>query len=112
MEGIYAMYFTGAAGSGFAVFVMKGGVIAGADAVGGHLDGTYRETGDGRVAFSVTLTVPPGAWLVTGAVAGHEPLAQEITAALPTNFAEGNAQPVQTPTGPVNVIFKRLRDLP
>ena len=41
MNGIYAMYFTGAAGSGHAVFVMKDSVIVGADAIGGVLDGTF-----------------------------------------------------------------------
>lgn len=110
MQGIYAMYFTGATGSGHAVFIMKDGVIAGADAVGGVLDGNYKESGDG-IEVAVSLTVPPGASLVTGAVAGQEPMTQEIKATLPANFADGNAVPVKTPTGPVNVIFKRLREI-
>ena len=67
------MYFTGGAGSGHAVFVMKDGVVAGADAVGGVLDGNYKEV-DGKVKFSVSFTVPPGTSLVTGAVAGQEPM--------------------------------------
>jgi len=112
MTGIYAMYFTGLAGSGHAVFVMKDGIVAGADTVGGVLDGTYKSASEGYLDVTVTLTVPPGAWLVTGAVAGDQPMAQEIKARLPENLGGGNPVTVQTPTGPVNVIFKRLRDLP
>lgn len=105
------MYFTGSAGSGHAVFVMMGGVITGADAVGGILDGTYKQAGDGHLDVEVSLTVPAGARLVTGAVAGENPLSQEIKARLPENLGDGKPVTVQTPTGPVNVIFKRLRDL-
>jgi len=112
MSGIYAMYYTGAAGSGFSVFVMKDGVIAGADPLGGVLDGNYKEAGDGKIDIAVNLTVPSGTSLVTGAIAGQESMTQEIKGTFPTSFADGNALPVQTPTGPVNVIFKRLRDLP
>ena len=106
------MYFTGSAGSGHAVFVMKDGIVAGADTVGGVLDGTYKSASEGYLDVTVTLTVPPGAWLVTGAVAGDQPMPQEIKARLPENLGGGNPVTVQTPTGPVNVIFKRLRDLP
>jgi hypothetical protein len=112
MTGIYAMYFTGSAGSGHAVFVMKDGIVAGADAIGGVLEGTYKSAGEGYLEVAVTLTVPSGAWLVTGAVAGDQPMAQEIKARLPENLGGGSPIMVQTPTGPVNVIFKRLRDLP
>lgn len=106
------MYFTGASGSGHAVFVMKNGVIVGADAVGAVLDGTYRDVGDGNLDVSVTLTVSAGTSLVTGAIAGRNPMAQQITTILPANL--GNVRPigVQTPTGPVNVVFRRLRDIP
>ena len=111
MSGIYAMYFTGSAGSGHAVFVLMDGVVTGADAIGGVLDGTYNQAREGYLDVLVTLTVPAGAWLVTGAAAGETPLSQEIRARLPENFGDGKPILVQTPTGPVNVIFKRLRDL-
>jgi len=112
MSGFYAMYYTGTAGSGFAVFIMKDGVIAGADPLGGVLDGSYEEAADGNIEIAVSLAVPSGTSLVTGTVVGQEPMAQEIKGTFPANFADGNALPVRTPTGPVNVIFKRLRDLP
>ena len=111
MDGIYAMYYTGAAGSGHAVLTMKDGVIAGADAVGGLLDGTYEAAGDGKVDISVTLKSLPGTWLVTGKIVEKkDDLMQKIIATLPRNFGRGNAIGIRTPTGPVNVIFKKLRD--
>ena len=106
------MYFTGVSGAGEAVFVMKDGVIVGSDTAGGVLDGTYKDTGDGNLDISVKLKVPAGTWLVTGTTAGREPLTQEITATLPANLGNGRSLGIQTPTGPVNVVFKRLRDIP
>ena len=112
MNGIYAMYFTGTAGYGHALFVMKDGLISGADAIGGMLDGTYVDIGDGSLEFSVTLRIPAGAALVTGVIAGNEPLTQHMTTKLPVDFSNGSSIGIQTPTGPVNAVFKWLRDIP
>lgn len=111
MDGFYAMYYTGAAGSSHAVLAMQDGVITGADAVGGLLEGTYKEVEDGNVDVSVTLKFLPRTWLVTGKlVEKGDDLMQKITATLPQNFDRGNSIGIRTPTGPVNVIFKKLRD--
>jgi hypothetical protein len=111
MEGFYAMYYTGGTGSGHALFIMKDGKIIGADVVGGVLDGSYESDEGGNIAFKVNLTVPAGATLVTGQTAGAAPVMQEISASLPRTFADGQARPVRTPLGPVNIIFRHLRDL-
>jgi hypothetical protein len=111
MTTFYAMYYTGQAGSGFAVFAMKDGTIAGADAIGGELDGTYSQRDDGSYDVSVKLTVPAGAALVTGTLAGQQPHTQLIEAHLPANLGAGAPVGVQTPTGPVNVIFRHLRTI-
>ena len=103
MNGFYAMYFTGRLGSGHAVFIMKDGVIAGADAVGGVLEGIYSDKSSGDVDVSVKLKVPPGIPLVTGKVAGKDWLEQEINTKLPLNFGNGRPIGVNTPTGPINV---------
>ena len=112
MNGIYAAYYTGVAGSGHALFTMIDGSIVGADVFGSLLDGTYRDVGDGDLEFIVTLTAPPGTSLVTGAVAGKEPLLQEIQQVLPADFGNGCPILVRTPTGPLNAVFKQLRNLP
>ena len=110
MHGMYMMYYTGKASCGHALFCMKNGLIAGADAVGGLLDGTYKESDDGNIEISVTLKSIPGTGLVTGKMVERDDLLQKITAKLPSYFWSGNAIGIQTPTGPINVIFKRLRE--
>jgi len=106
------MYYTGVGGAGHAVFVMKDGVIVGADALGGMVDGTYSDADGDLLDVSVTVTVPAGASLVTGITAGKEPLKQIITTVLPKNLGGGTPIGVETPTGPVNVVFRRLRGIP
>ena len=112
MDGIYVVYFTGMASTGYAVFVAKNGVITGADAMGGTLDGTYEDVGDNSLNISATLTVPPCTPLVTGMTAGQYPLEQQLTAKLPVNLGGGGPVGVSIPTGPVNAVFRRLRDIP
>lgn len=107
MEGFYALYFTGRAGFGNAVLVLKAGIVTGADATGGVYDGNY-SWADNEIDIKVVLTVPAGTTLVTGQSLSS-PLSQTITAKLPDSFANGQPVAVQTPMGPVNVVFKKLR---
>ena len=110
MDGIYAMYYTGRAGCGHALLSLRNGLIAGADTVGGLLDGTYEEDEDGDVDVSLTLKSLPGTGLVTGKLVQKDDPSQTIKAKLPHYFWSGNSIGIQTPTGPINVIFKRLRE--
>jgi len=112
MEGIYVMYFTGCVGSGNGLLLLKNGVISGADAAGGIYDGSYTQEIGGMLNVNVRLAMPPGAALVTGATAGSVPMEVNIPTKLPANFANGQSIAIVTPTGPVNIIFKKLRDLP
>ena len=109
MQGFYAMYYTGISGVGHAVFVLNDGKITGADSTGGILDGNYQVDGE-RVKIEVTLSVPGGTTLVTGQTLA-DTLSQTICAELATSFADGQPVLIQTPMGPVNVIFKKLRGL-
>ncbi len=106
------MYFTGMAGLGHAVILMKSGKIMGADATGVLLDGTYNDTDGGKFNVDMKLTIPVGTRLVTGFVVDKEPVTQSFQTVLPANFGNGNQIGVQTPTGPINAVFKRLRDAP
>lgn len=108
MQGFYALYYTGISGFGHAVLIMKDGLVIGADATGGVYDGTY-QTVDNDIKVEVNLTVPAGATLVTGQSL-PEALTQKIVATLPSHFASGSPVSISTPMGPVNVIFKKLRD--
>ena len=111
MSGIYAVYYTGNAGSGFAVFIMRNGEISGSDSEGCLIDGTYKKADGGKISISVTLKAPlGGASLVTGPLV-DEGFSQQITAKIPENFYNGSIIPLQTTTGPVNAVFKWLRDI-
>lgn len=110
MEGFYAVYYTGVAGFGHAVLVMRDGVVTGADVTGGIYDGKFKVADAGSVSIEVTLTVPAGTTLVTGQTL-PAPYSQTIKAELSAHFANGQPVPVQTPLGPVNAIFKKLRNL-
>lgn len=112
MNGIFALYYTGVAGSGFGLVMMREGMIAGADAAGGVYDGRYTLEENGRrVAGMVQLRVPPETGLVTGASSGTTPALLEIPLSLPADLGGGKAVPVSTTTGPVNVVFKKIRDV-
>ncbi|MDE0147329.1 MAG: hypothetical protein OXM58_03070 [Rhodospirillaceae bacterium] len=111
MNGIYAMFYTGISGIGNAVFIMVDGKISGADVSGGILDGEYTAIKNNRVTFQARLTTPVGATLVTGQTVADKPITQEVSATLSANFANGSPVQIQMPMGPVNVAFRKLRDL-
>lgn len=113
LEGFYGIYFTGAIGSGMGLLTIKSGVVCGVDAAGGIYDGKYvHNAGTGLNDVQLRLTLPPGASLVTGALAGAQPMTMNMNLSLPDNL--GGEQPVRvnTPTGPVNVIFRKIREFP
>lgn len=113
IDGFYAVYYTGVTGSGIAVLVINNGTIVGADMAGGRYDGTYSESPTtGFYDAKIKITMPPGTALVTGVLAGPQPLIMEMAITLPANL--GGEQPIrmETQTGPVNAIFRKLRDYP
>ena len=114
MQGaFYAIYYTAVAGSGLGVLVFTNGVVVGADAGGGTYDGEYSESKDtGMLEGTLKLTMPAGVPLVTGGPASQEPYTIEFPVSLSQDLGAGEPVEVKLPTGPVNVIFKKLRDFP
>ncbi len=113
VNGFYAIYYTGVTGSGIGVLAINNGIIVGADMMGGRYDGTYKQGATAGVYDAkIRIIIPPGTSLVTGAIAGTQPLYMDVALTLPENL--GGEQPirVETQTGPVNVIFRKLRDYP
>jgi hypothetical protein len=113
INGFYAIYYTGVSGSGIGVLAINKGIIVGADMVGGRYDGAYKQSAiAGAYDAEVRITMPPGSSLVTGVLAGPQPLYMDVAMTLPENL--GGEQPIriETQTGPVNVIFRKLRDYP
>ena len=110
MEGIYAMHYIGSEVSGHAVLVMKDGLVAGADSIGGTLDGTFEEVDNHNFKISLTFQTPVGSRRMNGGVVERETSTQNFTKILPRNFSNGYPIGIQTSEGPINVVFKRLRD--
>jgi hypothetical protein len=114
MEGFFQIAFTGTAGSGFGMLVLHKGIVVGTDVAGASYDGSYTENAfTGELHFEITMNAPAGVTPVQTGI----PLATQIS--LPINASLlrediGTEKPtlVQTPLGPVNVLFKKIRDFP
>lgn len=111
-EGFYSIFFTGVSGQGFGVIVLKDGTLVGADSAGGTYDGHYTIENEKQfLTGEVVLKAPPGIQLVTGAATGSEPASWTIPLSLPHDFGNGQPLSIKTPTGPINIIFRKLRDI-
>jgi len=112
LDGFYALFYTGKVSSGFAMIVLINGIVTGADVSGGLYDGKFTLNADERtVEGTMKLTTPPGVSLVTGAPASPQASTQEFPFSFPADLNEQIVQ-VQTPTGPVNLKFRKIRGFP
>jgi hypothetical protein len=112
IDGIYAAYFTGAVGSSIGMFLFKDGIIAGADAGGGRYDGDFNLTEDNQhIEGMVRFMLPIGNQSITGAIAEAEPIAIEVLLKLPTEFNRNDVHRIETPLGPINAKFEKIRGL-
>src|SRR4051812_47233380 len=113
-EGFFRVAFTGAAGSGFGMLVLRNGIAVGADVVGATFEGSYAEDPATQTTeLDIIMTMPAGSTPVqTGT-----PLPAPIRVPIQTSISVAeivNEIPklVRTPLGPVNVVFKKLRGFP
>lgn len=113
LNGFYALYYTGRTGNGFGVIALKDGIVTGTDVTGGLFDGEYTIHEDrGVFEGTIRMTVPPGVSLVTGTAPSQVSYMQEIPISFPLKIDPTHPVQVQTPTGPVNIVLKKLRDFP
>ncbi len=112
-EAFYSITFVGASGSwGFGMIVMDTGKIIGADVAGARYDGSYQfNKRTNMIDASIKLTVPAGVELVQGTPAQPNEWTLEFQASLPPD-TQDTPIGIDTPAGPVNVVFKHIRDLP
>lgn len=109
---IYLAYFTGVSGSSLGLFLMKDGIIAGADLGGWKYDGRFTiDEASSCLDGDVEFTVPPGQISITGAVAGDEPLRISVPLHLPLDLARDEFHRIETPAGPINVRFELIRSI-
>lgn len=109
IEGYYSIFYTGIADTGFALVSFEKGTIIGVDIAGAKYDGEYQVSND-YIQGTLTLSADAGTKLVTGAVAGEKGEAWDIPFKMPIKF-ENEILPIETPTGKVNAIFRKLRDI-
>jgi hypothetical protein len=113
IDGFFRIAFTGAAGSGFGILALHDGSIAGADVGGAIYDGAYTENpATGEINIKVTMAAPAGLTPVQTGI----PLAAPISVPITATFAQADINSdkptlLQSPLGPVNVVFRKIRDL-
>jgi hypothetical protein len=111
MDGFYIAYLTGSGGSSMVLFAVKEGRLIGADVGGTKYDGRLeKKPGESGFSCHVQYTVPPGTVLITGSGPVATPTNVNLTFDLPENFAEEIVVGIQTPLGPLNATFSKLRE--
>ena len=75
-------------------------------------NGSYKTKRDGTLEGVVEYVLPAGASLITGAPAGVAPTRVSTKLTLPADFADGRVITIDTPLGPVNAKFEKLKDIP
>lgn len=107
-DGFYAGYFTGFVGYSVGVFVFKEGIVVGADGGGGKYDGEYNLAEDGKhIQAKMRFTLPVGHPSITGLSAGPAPM--EVPLSLPIEINSNEVHRIQTPIGPINAKFEKIR---
>jgi hypothetical protein len=107
VDGTYGCVYCGADGLGLGVFNAKNGKVVGFDYVGVRYHGTAIEDVASReITLDLTFEVPRGVDLVQGTAA----YTRRITQTLPPDFGDGTPIKVDTPSGIVTAMIKRIRD--
>jgi DNA invertase Pin-like site-specific DNA recombinase len=110
VEGFYSAYITGKEGQGFAIIIFMARSIIGADAGGFLFDGQYAEDDDGT-SVSLAIKAPANAPRVQGGLTGPQGEETHLNFRLPPNFTCREFIRIETPRGPVNVRFVKLRSM-
>ena len=109
---IYAAYFTSFAGQSIGLFYIGDGLLTGIDVGTMKYDGAYKTMPDGSLEGTVEYVVPPGVSLITGTPPSNTPTKLQLKLTLPANFDDGRVITIETPAGPVNARFEKIKELP
>lgn len=110
-KALYAAYLTGIAGQSLGLFYIGDGVIAGIDVGSMQYDGNYAANADGSLEGTLDYVIPSNTPLITGAPSGAAPTRIRLNLKLPANFDNGQIVTVETPLGPVNARFEKVKDI-
>ncbi|MCK1521924.1 hypothetical protein [Bradyrhizobium sp. 17] len=111
-KALYVAYFTGVAGQSIGLFYIGDGMLVGVDVTTMQYDGSYETKPDGSLEGVVEYVLAAGASLITGAPASAAPTTVAVKLILPADFADGRVITIETPLGPVNAKFEKVKDLP
>jgi hypothetical protein len=111
-KALYVAYFTGVAGQSIGLFYIGDGMLVGVDVATMQYDGSYQTKRDGSLEGVVEYVLPAGVALITGAPAAVAPTRVSVKLTLPADFADGRVITIETPLGPVNAKFEKVRDIP
>ncbi len=111
-KALYVAYLTGVAGQSIGLFYIGEGILSGIDIGTMRYDGAYVVAEDGSLEGALDYVIPAGVSLITGAPPGVAPTKITLKLKLPANFADGQVVTVETPLGPVNAKFEKIKDIP
>jgi hypothetical protein len=111
-KALYVAYFTGVAGQSIGLFYIGDGLLVGVDVATMQYHGSYKTKRDGSMEGVVEYVLPAGTSLITGAPAGVAPTRVSVKLTLPAGFDDGRVITIETPLGPVNAKFERVKDIP
>ena len=109
MATLATIFTAGASGEGVLVVLITGERIVGADLSGVTIDGSLVAS-EYETKLYAKLTVPEGVHVVQGVTAPKDGLSYEVSASLPPDVFSEDYVTIETPHGPVNARFVKLRD--
>jgi hypothetical protein len=110
MQGFYRFDYAGHEGEGSGALAFANGKVGGIDVGGAHYAGEYTEV-DGRLVGKLSMSMPNGGRLVTGAEVAPGMAPIEIPFSAETAQLDGRVIRIETPTGPVNVRLTLIASL-
>jgi hypothetical protein len=110
-KALYVAYLTGVAGQSIGLFYIGDGILAGVDVGTMQYDGTYTTNSDGSMEGAITYVIPANTALITGAPAGAAPTRITVKLNFPAHFDDGRVLKIDTPMGPVNAKFEKVKDI-
>ncbi len=99
----------GIAGEGFALLILKDGILTGVDTGRVIFDGTFENSNEGSIFGTVTVKAPPHITLIQGVTADANGLTYSANFSVPADFATKPYLRFETPIGPINGTLELLR---
>jgi hypothetical protein len=111
VDGFYTAFVTGKGGNGFAMFLIRRGIITGADFLGTIYDGIITSHESGMYKVTITSRLPPNITNIQGQTTGPEGDVVDLSFSLPSNFLSEPFIRINSTNGPANARFVKIRGL-